>query len=69
MSDKAYCHRCGKDLSKVEEIHASEGMMFCSDACAIDHYIDEIIMNAKEQAKKLYDEYAETITPADIGLV
>ena len=68
MADTAYCRHCGKDLSTVEEIHAAEGMLFCSDLCAIDYHTELIIMSAKEQAKEWYSKYAETVTPSDIGL-
>jgi len=68
MFDTARCHRCNKDLSTVEEIHAAEGMLFCSEDCTVNHYMDEIITNAKEQAKEAYCTYAEVITPKDIGL-
>lgn len=64
----AYCQHCGKDLSKVKEIHAAEGMLFCSDTCAINYEMDLIIMSAKEQAKEWYNTYAEIVTPADIGI-
>lgn len=69
MTDTARCHHCNKDLSTVEEIHASEGMLFCSEDCTVNHYVDEIITNAKESAKEIYCEFAEIVTPKDIGIV
>lgn len=66
---KTTCFYCGKDLSTVDEIHAAEGMLFCSEDCTVNHYMDEIIRNAKENAKEAYCTYAEVITPKDIGLV
>ena len=68
MTEKTCCHRCGKDLSTVEEIHAAEGMLFCSEDCAIGWQIDLTIATAKEQAQEWYDEYAEIVSPANIGI-
>lgn len=68
MSETTRCHHCNKDLSTVAEIHAAEGMLFCSDLCAINHEMDLIIMSAKERAKEWYNEYAEVVTPSDIGI-
>lgn len=68
MSDVCTCMKCGKNLAKVKEIHATEGMLFCSESCTIEYYMDDIIANAKEQAKKMYADYAEVISPKDIGL-
>ena len=69
MDEITRCHHCNKDLSTVEEIHAAEGMLFCSEECAINYEMDLIIMSAKEQAKEWYNEYAEIVTPADIGII
>ena len=68
MTNTTRCHRCGKDLSTVKEIHAAEGMLFCSEDCTVNYYVDEIISNAKESAKGLYCELAEVVSPKDIGL-
>ena len=69
MSEITRCHHCNKDLSTVEEIHAAEGMLFCSEECAINYEMDLIIMSAKEQAKEWYNTYAEIVIPADIGII
>ena len=68
LCDSDVCHRCGKDLRTVKEIHASEGMHFCSKACAVEHYTDEVVKNARESAVALYEDYAEIVTPVDIGI-
>lgn len=62
------CRYCGKDLRTVDEIHTSEGMLFCSEECTVNHYTDEIIANAKEQAKAMYRDFAEIVTAEDIGI-
>ena len=69
MNEVTRCSHCNKDLSAVAEIHAAEGMLFCSAECAINHEMELIIMSAKEQAKEWYNGYAEIVTPADIGLI
>ena len=69
LTEGDVCHRCGKDLRTVEEIHVTEGMHFCSKQCTIDHYVDDIITNAKEGATAMYNDFAEVVTPIDIGLV
>lgn len=67
MSEK--CTQCGKDLASLKEIHVAEGNNFCSEECAISYRVDEIIMNAKEDAKAWYKDTAEIVTPIDIGMV
>ena len=63
------CMHCHRDLSKVEEIHAVHGELFCSRECAIEHITSDIIMNAKQEAIAIYDNNSEVVNPADIGLV
>lgn len=62
------CHHCRKDLSTVSEVHAAEGMLFCSRQCAIDHQVEVLIASVKEQAAEWYNEYAEVVAPEDIGI-
>lgn len=69
MEQKNLCANCSSDLVKASSIHVVDGEMFCSEDCAINHHMDEILMNAKEQAKEWYNTYAEIVTPADIGIV
>lgn len=68
LNEGDVCHRCEKDLRTVQEIHVSEGMHFCSKACAVAHYTDEVIRNARESAIALYEDYAEIVKPVDIGI-
>ena len=63
------CRHCKKDLRKVKEIHAVEGMHFCSMGCAIFEHMDIIVASARDTATKWYNEGAEIITPEDIGLI
>lgn len=63
------CMHCHIDLSKVEEIHAVHGELFCSRECAIEHITSDIIMNAKQEAIAIYDNNAETVSPCEIGLI
>ena len=62
------CVKCKKQLNSCEEIHAVEGMLYCSKECAINAHIEFIMNCAKELACKWYNDYAEVISPADIGL-
>lgn len=68
LNDKDVCMKCGKPLSQVNEIHTSEGMLFCSEECCVNFYIDEIIINAKESAQAMYRDFAEIVTREDIGI-
>ena len=63
------CAQCNKPLSGCDEIHAVEGSLYCSKECAIDARMELIINSAKEQAAEWYNDYAETVTPADIGIL
>lgn len=68
LTSNDVCMYCRKDLRTVDEIHTTEGMLFCSKQCAIDHYTDEIIKNAKGSATAMYNDFAEVVTPDDIGI-
>ena len=63
------CAGCCKDLRKVKEIHAVEGMLYCSKKCAVNHQASIIIASAMDTAEEWYNNCAETITPRDIGLI
>lgn len=69
LTEVDVCSRCGKDLRTVKEIHVVEGTFYCSAECAIDAYTDGIIANAREQAKAIYNDFCEVVTPVDIGIV
>lgn len=58
------CARCNGKLKG--EIVAMQGILFCSEQCAVDYLVDEIILNAKESAKETYNEYAEIVKAEDI---
>lgn len=62
------CRRCGKDLSKVDLIRAMEGMLFCSDTCALIHISTQKSFDNTARVKEYYNEVVELITPQDIGL-
>lgn len=59
------CITCGKDLSKVKEIHAVRGLLFCSKVCAVEHLSK--VMEYHE-ATQTYTDCHEIVTPEDIGL-
>ena len=63
------CRHCKKDLRKVKEIHAVEGMHYCTKECAIFDQMDIIVLSAKSLATQWYEEGAEIVTPEDIGLI
>jgi len=69
MMEGNICVHCEKDLRLVKTIHVVKGQHFCTKDCAIIHMTNEIIQSAKEQAIEAYNEYAEEVTPMDIGLV
>jgi hypothetical protein len=62
------CENCGKDLSLFAEIHAVEGMLFCTEECAVAHQAAIITASAYDTATEWYKECAEIVTPRDIGL-
>ena len=62
------CRRCGKDLSKVDLIRAMEGMLFCSDMCALIHISTQKSFDNTARVKEYYDKVVELVTPQDIGL-
>lgn len=68
LTEGDICMHCGKDLRKVKEIHAIEGIHFCSKKCAIDNHVTVIIASAKDTATQWYNDCAEVVTPTDIGI-
>lgn len=62
------CKHCHMDLSKVEEVHAVQGDLFCSKECAVEHIADTIVRSATKRAFDIYNNCAETVLPSDIGL-
>lgn len=63
------CMECGKDLRLCYEIHVVEGTHFCSRECAITHETEVIMQSANDMAIEHYNDVAEVVTPAEIGLV
>lgn len=63
-----HCAHCGTLLNTCEEIHAVEGILYCSKECAIYSRINEMVLNAKECASEWYNDCAEIVSPNDIGL-
>lgn len=68
MNEGNVCASCGKELITAEEIHVVKGEHYCSKECAITHIMNDIVLNSKELAIAQYYEYAEVVTPSDIGL-
>lgn len=63
MTTCAYC-----DDTLHGEIHAVEGKLFCSKGCAIYYKADELSEAVPDEARTWYDEHAETVNAADIGI-
>lgn len=62
------CRYCGKNLVNNEEIHAVEGSLYCSKDCAVNSRITETIYFARAKAEEWYNDMAEIVSAADIGL-
>ena len=60
------CETCNKLLKDVEELHACDGILYCSRECAIKGIMEDIMQNAKELAIEQYDSNAEVVATADI---
>jgi hypothetical protein len=60
------CSTCKKPLKECKELHAVEGLLFCSKACAVSHISADIILNIEELAKEAYNETAEVVLAEDI---
>ena len=60
------CQCCNKPLKDFDMVHAVMGALYCSHACAIEDITNDIIMNAKEDAKEAYASCAEIVAPRDI---
>ena len=60
------CGNCQKPLKDFEEVHAVDGILYCSRECAIDDIMNDIIMNAKASAIEVYDCDAEVVATEDI---
>ena len=56
------CAKCGKIFKVGDEVHVVDEFLFCSDECAIVHITNDIICNAKEVAKKQYNENVTIMT-------
>lgn len=59
------CMLCGEQF-KTNEVHAVEGMLFCSKKHAIVYKL----LNGSniDEAAHWYRDYAEIVNPADIGI-
>lgn len=62
------CAQCGLPLSRCKEIHAVEGRLYCSKKCAINNQIEVIQQSAEGTAEEWYNDCAETVSPASIGI-
>lgn len=63
------CANCGKDLTKLDEVHSVEGLLYCSKDCAIAHQAQVIVNSATDTATEWYNDSAEIVSTRDIGLV
>lgn len=63
------CAHCGKDLTKLNEVHSVEGQLYCNKECAIAHQTEIIIASAEDTATEWYNDSAEIVSTRDIGLV
>lgn len=59
------CMLCGEQFN-TDEVHAVEGMLFCSKACALGHKV--FIGADMAEAAQWYEDYAEIVNPVDIGI-
>ena len=66
---KEVCAHCATPLAGLHEIVAMQGELFCSKTCAKAHYKREYLDRAEEAAEEFYHEYAEHVSPADIGIM
>lgn len=60
------CPICERVLVGQEEVHAIEGLLFCSKACAIKWLENSYIKDALELAKEAYDEDVEIVSTEDV---
>lgn len=60
------CGHCQKPLREFDEVHAVQGILYCSRECAIDDITNDIIMNAKEAAIEAYACEAEVVATTEI---
>ena len=60
------CGNCHKPLKDFDEVHAVDGILYCSKECAIEDLTNNIIMNAKSAAIEIYDCDAEVVATEDI---
>lgn len=68
LTESDVCMYCEKDLRAVDEIHAVEGLLYCSKECAIKAQTEIIIASAEDAATEWYNDCAEIVTPKDIGI-
>ena len=66
MNQLNLCPHCKTPLVHHEEVHALNGELYCSKACAVAHITDDIILNAKEAAIEEYDSKAEIVSAHDV---
>lgn len=59
------CTHCGKVLHG--EIHAVNGLLFCTANCAIEYLANEVRATADQLAAEVYNDNVEIITAEDIG--
>ena len=59
------CMLCGEQFN-TDEVHAVEGMLFCSEACALGYKV--FIGADMDDAVRWYEDCAEIVNPADIGI-
>lgn len=66
---KDTCANCARPLAGLHEIVAMHGELYCDKTCAKAHLKREYFAKADEATEELYNEQAELVSPADIGIM
>ena len=66
---KDTCSNCAKPLAGLHEIVAMQGELYCGKTCAKAHLKREYFAKADEATEERYNEYAEIVSPVDIGIM
>ena len=66
MKELTRCPQCKRPLVGHEEVHAIDGLLFCSKNCAVSHITEDYLMNAREMALEDYASEAEVVRTDDV---
>lgn len=71
MDNVDVCAYCKKQLAGQETIWAMEGFLLCSRTCGVHSLAESTTgsVDSLEIAEEYFDNHAEEIIPADIGIV